>query len=64
MKKKIVDGHITVTAGVGKFVSTPDRAVYGKTLSLGVNTNATDIKEDNEDTFSKHEAETAEIQEI
>ena len=34
---------MTVTAGVGKFVSTPDRAVFGKTLSLGVNTTAAEI---------------------
>ena len=46
MKKKIVDGHMTVTAGVGKFVSTPDRAVFGKTLSLGSETSAADIIED------------------
>lgn len=55
MKKKIVDGHMTVTAGVGKFVSTPNRAVYGKTLSLGVNITAADIIEDDEDTFPKPE---------
>lgn len=55
MKKKIVDGHMTVTAGVGKFVSTPDRAVYGKTLSLGVGITAADIIEDDEDTFPKPE---------
>ena len=66
MKKKIVDGHMTVTAGVGKFVSTPDRAVFGKTLSLGVNTTAAEIIEDDEDNFPKPEekAETDEIQEI
>lgn len=66
MKKKIVDGHMTVTAGVGKFVSTPDRAVFGKTLSLGVNTTAAEIIEDDEDNFPKpeEEAETDQIQEI
>ena len=69
MKKKIIDGHMTVTAGVGKFVSTPDRAVFGKTLSLGVNTTADDIIEDDEDNFPKHEdneelPETAKIDEI
>lgn len=53
MKKKIVDGHMTVTAGVGKFVSTPDRAVFGKTLSLGVNITVADIIEDDEDNFPK-----------
>ena len=57
MKKKIVDGHMTVTAGVGKFVSTPDRAVFGKTLSLGVGITAADIIEDDEDTFQKPEDE-------
>lgn len=55
MKKKIVDGHMTVTAGVGKFVATPDRAVFGKTLSLGVNTTASEITEDDEDNFPKPE---------
>ena len=55
MKKKIVDGHMTVTAGMGKFVSTPDRAVFGKTLSLGVNITAADIIEDDEDNFPKPE---------
>lgn len=55
MKKKIIDGHMTVTAGVGKFVSTPDRAVYGKTLSLGSDTTAADIIEDDEDNFPKPE---------
>ena len=66
MKKKIVDGHMTVTAGVGKFVSTPDRAVFGKTLSLGVNTTAAEIIEDDEDNFPKPEevSETDQIQEI
>lgn len=66
MKKKIVDGHMTVTAGVGKFVSTPDRAVFGKTLSLGVNTTAAEIIEDDEDNFPKpeEEAEPDKIQEI
>lgn len=69
MKKKIIDGHMTVTAGVGKFVSTPDRAVFGKTLSLGVNTTANEIIEDDEDNFPKHEdneesPETAQIEEI
>ena len=55
MKKKIVDGHMTVTAGVGKFVSTPDRAVFGKTLSLGTDITAADIIEDDEDNFQKPE---------
>ena len=55
MKKKIVDGHMTVTAGVGKFVSTPDRAVFGKTLSLGSDITAADIIEDDEDNFPKSE---------
>lgn len=55
MKKKIVDGHMTVTAGMGKFVSTPDRSVYGKTLSLGVDITAADIIEDDEDMFPKPE---------
>ena len=70
MKKKIVDGHMTVTAGVGKFVSTHDRAVYGKTLSLGSNIAAADIIEDDEDAFPKpedapeFETETAEIDAI
>ena len=70
MKKKIVDGHMTVTAGGGKFVSTPDRAVFGKTLSLGSDTDATDIIEDDEDNFPKpeempeFEAETAQIDAI
>lgn len=66
MKKKIVDGHMTVTAGVGKFVATADRSVYGKTLSLGVNTTAAEIIEDDEDNFPKPEElpETDQIQEI
>lgn len=66
MRKKMIDGHMTVTAGVGKFVSTPDRAVFGKTLSLGVNTTADEIIEDDEDNFPKleDEAETDQIQEI
>lgn len=66
MKKKIVEGHMTVTAGVGKFVATADRKVYGKTLSLGVNTTAAEIIEDDEDNFPKpeEEAETDQIQEI
>lgn len=66
MKKKTIDGHMTVTAGVGKFVATADRKVYGKTLSLGVNTTAAEIIEDNEDKFQKpeEEAETDQIQEI
>ena len=66
MKKKIVDGHMTVTAGVGKFVSTADRSVFGKTLSLGVNTTADEIIEDDEDNFLKpeEEAETDQIREI
>ena len=55
MKKKIVDEHMTVTAGVGKFVSTPDRAVFGKTLSLGSDITAADIIEDDEDNFPKPE---------
>ena len=46
---------MTVTAGVGKFVSTPDRAVFGKTLSLGSDINAADIIEDDEDNFPKPE---------
>ena len=62
----MIDGHMTVTAGVGKFVSTPDRAVFGKTLSLGINTTAAEIIEDDEDKFPKpeEEAETDQIQEI
>ena len=66
MKKKIVDGHMTVTAGVGKFVATADRSVFGKTLSLGVNTTAAEIIEDDEDNFPKpeEEAEPDQIQEI
>ena len=48
---------MTVTAGVGKFVSTPDRSVFGKTLSLGSETNAADIIEDDEDNFPKPEDE-------
>jgi len=63
MKKKIVDGHMTVTAGVGKFVSTPDRSVYGKTLSLGVNITAAEIIEDDEDNFPKF-TEPEEIDEL
>lgn len=63
MKKKIADGHMTVTAGVGKFVSTPDRAVFGKTLSLGVNITAADIIKDDEDNFPKF-TEPEEIEEI
>lgn len=55
MKKKVVDGHMTVTAGVGKFVSTPDRSVFGKTLSLGSDLSAADIIEDDEDNFPKPE---------
>lgn len=58
MRKKIIDGHMTVTAGVGKFVSTPDRAIYDKTLSLGVNTTASEIIEDDEDNFQKPEEES------
>ena len=61
MKKKIIDGHMTVTAGVGKFVSTPDRAVFGKTLSLGTDLTAADIIEDDEDNFPKPE-ETPEFE--
>lgn len=58
---------MTVTAGVGKFVSTPDRTVFGKTLSLGKDITASDIIEDDEDNFPKpeempeFETETAEI---
>ena len=69
MKKKIVDGHMTVTAGVGKYVATPDRIVFGKTLSLGDNITAADIIEDDEDNFPKtedapeFETETAKIDE-
>lgn len=63
MKKKIVNGHMTVTAGVGKFVSTHDRYVYGKTLSLGTNITADDIIEDDEDNFPKPE-ETEETDDI
>lgn len=55
MKKKIVDGHMTVTAGVGKFVSLPDRSVYGKTLSLGCNVKAEDLIELPEDEFPQPE---------
>lgn len=54
---------MTVTAGVGKFVSTPDRAVFGKTLSLGCDITAADIIEDDEDTFPKPE-ETEETDDI
>ena len=61
MKKKIVDGHMTVTAGVGKYVATPDRAVFGKTLSLGTDITAADIIEDDEDNFPKPE-ETPEFE--
>lgn len=57
MKKKIVDGHMTVTAGVGKFVATADRKVFGKTLSLGCNTPASEIIEDLEETFKTTENE-------
>lgn len=59
---------MTVTAGVGKFVSTPDRAVFGKTLSLGSDITAADIIEDDEDNFPKpeempeFETETAQIE--
>lgn len=64
MKKKMIDEHMTVTAGVGKFVATADRKVFGKTLSLGVNTTAAEIIEDDEDNFPKpeEEAETDQIQ--
>lgn len=61
---------MTVTAGVGKFVSSPDLAVFGKTLSLGMNTTANDIIEDDEDNFPKpkeemeFETEATKIQEI
>lgn len=57
MKKKIVDGHMTVTAGSGKFVATSDRKVYGKTLSLGSGTTALEIVEDLEETFKTEENE-------
>ena len=55
MRKKIVDGHMTVTAGVGKFVSLPDKSVYGKTLSLGCNVKAEDLIELPEDEFPQPE---------
>lgn len=55
MKKKIIDGHMTVTAGVGKFVSLPDKSVYGKTLSLGCNTKADEIIELPEEEFPRPE---------
>lgn len=58
MKKKIVDGHMTATAGVGKFISTPDRAVYGKTLSLGCNVKAEDLIELPEEEFPQPDEET------
>lgn len=57
MKKKIVDGHMTVTAGSGKFVATSDRKVFGKTLSLGSGTTALEIVEDLEETFKTEEYE-------
>lgn len=57
MKKKIVDGHMTVTAGSGKFVATSDRKVFGKTLSLGSGTTALEIIEDFEETFKTTENE-------
>ena len=57
MKKKIVDGHMTVTAGSGKFVATSDRKVYGKTLSLGSDTSPLEIVEDLEETFKTNENE-------
>ena len=55
MKKKIVDGHMTVTAKAGYFVSLPDKSVYGKTLSLGCNTKADEIIELSEDEFPQPE---------
>lgn len=57
MKKKIVDGHMTVTAGSGKFVATSDRKVFGKTLSLGSYTSPLEIVEDLEETFKTTENE-------
>lgn len=57
MKKKIVDGHMTVTAGSGKFVATSDRKVFGKTLSLGSDTSPLEIVEDLEETFKTTENE-------
>ena len=55
MRKKIVDGHMTVTAKAGHFVSTPDRSVYGKTLSLGCNVTADEIIELPESEFPQPE---------
>lgn len=55
MRKKIVDGHMTVTAKAGYFVSLPDKSVYGKTLSLGCNTKADEIIELSEDEFPQPE---------
>lgn len=49
---------MTATAGVGKFVSTPDRAVYGKTLSLGCNVKAEDLIELPEEEFPQPDEET------
>lgn len=57
MKKKIVDGHMTVTAGSGKFVATSDRKVFGKTLSLGSDTSPLEIVEDLEESFKTEENE-------
>lgn len=57
MKKKIVDGHMTVTAGAGKFVATADRKIFGKTLSLGCDTLASEIIEDMEENFKIDENE-------
>lgn len=57
MKKKIVDGHMTVTAGSGKFVATADRKVFGKTLSLGSDTSPLEIVEDLEESFKTEENE-------
>lgn len=55
MRKKIVDGHMTVTAKSGCFVGTTDKAVFGKTLSLGRNTTAAEILELPEDEWPKVE---------
>ena len=42
---------MTVTAKAGYLVSTPDRSVYGKTLSLGCNVKAEDLIELPEEEF-------------
>ena len=60
MKKKIVDGHMTVTAGVGKFVGFKDRSVFGKTLSLGCETKPEDLIEEDEEMWPKIEEEEVE----